>query len=196
MDHKLIPLVLVMIGTLVAVIFATSAVQPNPASAEYPPPPRPPMVPPDPPPPLPVEPTAIPIRRSGGSSSSSPPDLELVQLISATTLRQGDLVEITLITRHVDGSRPAEDVLIFLELPVFFSIMSAQTSWGMFAIQGEQIAVQIPVLYRGDEVVTTIVGMVDDPPLYAQMQLIGSVNSSTPDSNFDNNMMGQMVFFP
>ncbi len=196
MDHKLIPLVLVMIGTLVAVIFATSAVQPNPASAEYPPPPRPPMVPPDPPPPLPVEPTAIPIPRSGGSSSSSPPDLELVQLISATTLRQGDLVEITLITRHVDGSRPAEDVLIFLELPVFFSIMSAQTSWGMFAIQGEQIAVQIPVLYRGDEVVTTIVGMVDEPPLYAQMQLIGSVNSSTPDSNFDNNMMGQMVFFP
>lgn len=48
MDHKLIPLVLIMIGTLVSVVFATSAVQPNPVAAEYPLPPRPPVVPPDP----------------------------------------------------------------------------------------------------------------------------------------------------
>lgn len=187
MDHKLIPLVLIMIGTLVSVVFATSAVQPNPVAAEYPLPPRPPVVPPDP----------TPRSRSGGSSGGSPPDLELVQQLSATTLQQGDLVEITLITRHIAGSRPAEDVLIFLELPTFFSIMSAQTSgWGTFAIQGEQVSVQIPALYKGNEVVTTIVGMVEEPPIYDQMQLIGSVSSSTPESNLDNNMMGQMVFFP
>lgn len=120
-----------------------------------------------------------------------------MQQLSATTLQQGDLVEITLITRHIAGSRPAEDVLIFLELPTFFSIMSAQTSgWGTFAIQGEQVSVQIPALYKGNEVVTTIVGMVEEPPIYDQMQLIGSVSSSTPESNLDNNMMGQMVFFP
>lgn len=189
MDHKFIPFILVMIGTLVAVIFATSAVQPNLAVAEYPPPPRPPLVPPD-------SPTAPPPRRGGGSSGSSQPDLELVLSLSATTLRQGDQVEITLTTRHISGSAPAEDVLVFIELPVFFSIMSAQTSWGTFAIQVEQIAVQIPVLYRGDEVVTTIVGMVEEPPLYTQMQLIGSVTSITPESNLDNNIMGQMVFFP
>ncbi len=189
MNHKFIPLVLVVVGMLVAVIFATSAVQPNPASAEYPPPPRPPIGDPNPP-------SATTVPRSGGGSGSSP-DLELVQVLSTNILYQGDQVEITLTARHISGSNPAEDVLVFIELPAFFSIVSAQTTGsGLFSIQGEQISVRVPVIFEGDEVVTTIVGLVDEPPTYTLMQLTGSVSSITPESNLDNNQMGQMLVFP
>ncbi len=205
MQHKHLPLTLVLVGLVVGVFLAlgSMALPPEAVEAQYPPPDRPTVIPPTGVPPTTVPPTVVPSTTvppaprpsRGGSSGGDEVDLAIEQSASSTALVQGDLVTLVLTTRHIAGSAPADDVLIFVELPVFFSVYSARTSWGTFEIEGEQIAVRIPALYPGDEVTTTVVGVVEEPPLYNQMQIIASVATSTKERSTTNNLAPVFMTF-
>lgn len=202
MQQQYLPLSLALVGLLLIVAVVGIALPPTAVEAQYPPPPRPTVVPPTAPPATAVPPTAVPPpvptfppRSSDGSSDGDEVDLAIELATTQTTLAQGDLVTLVLTTRHIAGSAPATDVLIFVELPMFFSIATADTSWGAFQIAGEQIAVEIPALYPGDEVITTVVGRVEEPPLYQQMQIIASVSSSTTERTMQNNQAPVFVTF-
>lgn len=193
--YRWLPLAVVVLLPLIAIALAVPALeatQPEQPQGDLPLPPRPPDDLP-PAPALPEEPAdpALPEEPAqpadeggshGGGSLRRDVDLTVQQYASKDQVRVGDQIEFTITVTYADGERPAENVLIFEEIPTFLDIGHAATSWGQLSIQNNQISVFIPQLYPGDVVTVYVLAYVNDQPAPDFMTVIASVETTTEDS--------------
>lgn len=131
--------------------------------------------------------TPLPPRESS-SSGGSTLDLEIVQQVSSRSIQPDLEVTFTLTTTHIEGSRNAKHVLIFQELPAFFDLVRAETTWGTLTTEGNQVRVTIPTLYPRDQVVVRIVARVNAQPIPDQIAVIGSVENERTETRTYNNL--------
>ncbi|NJK78677.1 MAG: hypothetical protein HC876_16665 [Chloroflexaceae bacterium] len=137
---------------------------------------------------------AAPRRDDDDDSGSRLIDLQLVQTASQTDIAPGDVLVLELIATHAEGNRNAEDVLIFVELPDFLTLQYAETSWGTLTQDGQFVFVTIPFLLPDDEVRMIVVAEANNLPAPDFMHIIGSINSSTRDSDPTNNLSPVPIF--
>lgn len=136
-------------------------------------------------------PTAAPTSppsTGGGGSLRRDVDLMITQTASGDRVAAGDFVEFYITARYIDGERPAEEVVIFEELPAFLTIVQASTTWGTLQTTDNTVRVDIDNLYPDDEVQVYILAQTNTETDPQFVQVIASVDTITEDQTPENDL--------